>query len=72
MWCEHCRDNYDEEHYGEDSHFVGIEFGPTGKQMLLEREIQRFVDWYDDLPNYKDDPFLINMRLEPIRKILND
>lgn len=31
IWCEHCRDHFAEDHYGDDGfHKVGFEYGPTG------------------------------------------
>jgi len=33
MWCEHCRDHYDEDHYGDDGHKVGAAYGPAGERL---------------------------------------
>lgn len=37
-WCEHCRDHFDEDHYDDEGdHRSGLEYGPLGEQILLER-----------------------------------
>ena len=57
MWCEHCRDHFEKDHYDQPyvgfdgekypdgQHGVGSEYGPYG--ILLEKEEK--ADMYDDL-----------------------
>lgn len=39
IWCEHCRDHYDINHYTADGreHLTGAEYGPTGEDMAALR-----------------------------------
>jgi hypothetical protein len=55
-WCEHCRDHYDEDHYGDDSgpHRVGREYGRYGELLQAERDVGRLrgllarLEWAGD------------------------
>lgn len=40
VWCEHCRDHYPEDHYENDRHKVGVEYGPTGRDRKLRQIIE--------------------------------
>lgn len=34
MWCEFCRDHFDEDHYTyEGDHKIGHQYGPTGQEI---------------------------------------
>ena len=50
IWCEHCRDRFNREHYDPDTHEhrVGKEFGPVGRSLYIEqvaREVVNSVEW---------------------------
>lgn len=61
IWCEHCRDHFGTDHYPNDTHGVGEEFGPYGRLLaasaLLDQvagalitlwEIGPYEAWGDD------------------------
>lgn len=50
VWCEFCRDHYEEDHAsGTGSHKIGREYGPTGRSMAIEELAREFVRMMDKL-----------------------
>jgi len=54
IWCEHCRDHFEEDHYPDGSHAAGLQFGPTGRTMVIESAVQALMaddvgspTWYE-------------------------
>jgi hypothetical protein len=43
VWCEHCRDHFDEDHYEGGYHKVGTQWGPTGLRMAAEQREPRLI-----------------------------
>lgn len=44
IWCEHCRDHFPDDHYGQDFHHkVGKDYGPTGAEMQWRHEVKVFL-----------------------------
>lgn len=43
MWCEHCRDHFDNDHYVDGQHGIGEGYGPTGYQLALNAVVADII-----------------------------
>lgn len=54
IWCEHCRDHYDEDHYDEEGlHKVGEQYGVVGRGIARTQALEDALLEYADHQSWR-------------------